>query len=98
MPSPSQADFHGDQALGASQSITIPSTQAGTYYIQVISRTVYGYNPQANPTAVADYSLTASIIPFSVTAVSPGQVGNAGSSTLKISGSEIRPRYDVSVN
>ncbi|HVX63672.1 MAG TPA: carboxypeptidase regulatory-like domain-containing protein, partial [Pirellulales bacterium] len=87
-PSPGQSDFHGDQALGANQAITIPSTQAGTYYVQVISRTVYGYNPQANPTAVANYSLSASIIPFSVTAVSPGQIGNAGSSTLKISGAK----------
>ncbi|HVX61185.1 MAG TPA: CARDB domain-containing protein, partial [Pirellulales bacterium] len=49
-PSPSQSDFHGDQALGANQTITIPSTRAGTYYVQVISRTVYGYNSQSNPT------------------------------------------------
>ncbi|HVX09989.1 MAG TPA: CARDB domain-containing protein [Pirellulales bacterium] len=88
MPSPSHYDFAGSQTLVANQTITIPSTQAGTYYIDVANNTVFGYNAQSNPSVTAHYSLSATIIPFSVSSVTPSQVGNAGNSTLEITGAK----------
>jgi len=78
MPSRSQADFTGDQPLSPGQTITIPATQGGTYYILAYADTL--------PSASENLTLTASIIPFAVTAVTPSTVGNAGPSTIEVQG------------
>ena len=77
MPSRSQADFSFQQ-LAANQTVTVPTTQAGTYYILV-----YGSDL---PFGFENYSLTATAIPFSVTGASPPAVGNTGPATIEITG------------
>src|SRR5207248_1626904 len=79
MPTRSQYDARYSQAASASQQITIPNTQAGAYYILAAGGGVAGGSD--------DYALTASLIPFSVQAVSPAQVG-AGPVTLQIIGAD----------
>ena len=61
------------------QQITVPTTQAGTYCILV-----YGASVSKSS---ENYSIEASLVPFSITAVSPGQVG-AGQATIEIDGSK----------
>ena len=80
MPSRSQFDFRYSQPFTANQQITIATTQAGTYYILA-----YG---QSVPTPPENYTITAALIPFSITAVNPGTVGNAGLSTIEILGAQ----------
>ena len=77
-PSRSQADFTGNQPLSPGQTITIPATQAGSYYILAYADSL--------PTTSENLTLTATIIPFSVTQVTPATVGNAGPSTIEIQG------------
>ncbi len=68
MPTRASYDFRFGQPLAANQLITVPSTQAGTYYLLT-----YGASVPGGP---ENYALTASLIPFSVTAVTPGTVSN----------------------
>ena len=77
MPTRSQYDYRYTQPFTANQQITIPTTQAGAYYILAYGDTV--------PTAPENYTIEAAIVPFSVQAVTPGQVGT-GPVTLQISG------------
>ena len=78
MPSRNQYDQRYP-AAGGNQTITIPVTQAGNYYVLAYGAGV--------PAGGEPYSLTASIIPFAVQAVVPSQVG-AGPVTLEIDGSK----------
>jgi subtilase family serine protease len=80
LPSLSQADFQGNQPLSANQQITVPTTQAGTYYVLINAQTVA--SPPEN------YSITATLVPFSITAVRPAAVGNAGPVTIEIDGAQ----------
>jgi subtilase family serine protease len=77
LPTRGKFDFRFD-APGANQQITVPTTQAGTYYILAYGATV--------PGAQENYTITAAEIPFSITAASPGRVDNGGPSTLEIQG------------
>jgi hypothetical protein len=79
MPTRGQADYRFQQ-FAANQQITVPATEAGTYYILAYGDDV--------PESLENYSLTATVIPFSVTAVSPASVGNAGPSTIEIDGAK----------
>jgi hypothetical protein len=79
MPTRAQYDFRFSQTFAANQQITVPDTQAGTYYVLV-----YGANVPAGP---ENYTITASLVPFSVQAVTPGQAGT-GPVTLQISGAQ----------
>jgi hypothetical protein len=79
MPTRSQYDFRYGQPFLANQQITIPTTQAGAYYILVYGDDV--------PSAPENYSIQAAIVPFSIRAVTPGQAG-AGPVTLQISGAQ----------
>ncbi len=78
-PSRGSADFSFG-SFAPNQSLTIPTTQAGTYYILAYGSSV--------PTSPESYSLTASILTFAVTAAKPGTVGNAGQSTIEIDGAK----------
>jgi RHS repeat-associated protein len=79
MPTRSQANYRYSQAFAANQQITIPTTQAGSYYVLVYADSV--------PSGPETYSLTASLVPFSITAVNPGQVGT-GMATIEIDGAK----------
>ena len=78
MPTRTVYDYSDLKPLQADQLVTVPNTQAGIYYILV-----YGDNV---PNSQENYTLEASIVPFSITAVSPGQVDDGGPSTLEIDG------------
>ncbi len=79
MPTRSQYDYRYSQPFEADQQITVPTTQAGAYYVLVYGNTV--------PTAPESYSIEAAIIPFSIQAVTPTQAGT-GPVTLQISGAQ----------
>ncbi len=78
-PSRTQADYRFNDSVSPSQEITIPTTTAGTYYILA-----YGSNV---PGSAESYSITASLVPFSISAVTPAQVGT-GPVTLELDGSK----------
>jgi len=78
MPSQSQSDYHYT-SLAANQQITVPATQAGTYYILAYGSSV--------PTAPESYSITAAVVPFAVESAAPGTVGT-GTDTIEIDGSK----------
>src|SRR5262249_39119621 len=79
MPSRSQYDYRFKQPFAANQQITVPTTQAGVYYILL-----YGDQVLSAPES---YTVEAALVPFSIQSVSPGQVG-AGPVTLTISGAQ----------
>jgi hypothetical protein len=76
MPSRGQFDFSSEPFV-ADPSLIVPETQQGTYYVLL-----YG-NVSSSTTA---FSIRAEYIPFSILSVKSDQVGNVGSSTLKIVG------------
>jgi RHS repeat-associated protein len=78
VPTRSQADYRFS-ALAANQQITVPATQAGTYYILAYASSVT-LSPES-------YSITAALVPFAIQTVSPGTVG-AGTATVEIDGSK----------
>jgi hypothetical protein len=80
MPTRSQYQYRYGQPLQSDQQITIPNTQAGTYYVLAYGASV--------PGASESYTITPSLLPFSITQVTPSQVGNAGQATLEIEGAD----------
>ncbi len=78
MPTRDSYDYSFSQPFQPDQSITVPNTQAGTYYILAYGDSV--------PGGTESYTLTGTTIPFSVSAVTPAQVDNGGPSTLEIQG------------
>jgi hypothetical protein len=87
VPTRQSFDARGVRAGSANQSVSVPSTLAGTYYVLV-----YG----ANVPSAESFTVTASTAGFSITGVSPTQGSNAGQVTLAISGAQFdansRPR------
>ncbi len=79
VPTRSNFDYRSDATGDADQDLIVPATQAGTYYI--LAYGVAGESLSSN-----DFGLTASLIPFGVRSVDPGSVGNAGASTLALTG------------
>ena len=79
MPTRSQYGFRYSQPFAANQQVTVPTTQAGAYYILA-----YGDDVPGGSESV---SLEAALVPFSIQAVTPGQAG-AGPVTLQISGAQ----------
>lgn len=80
IPTREQADLRYTDALGSSQSITVPTTQAGTYYVLAYAESVAGTS--------AKLTLTAAEVPFSVSAVAPAQAGNRGKASFEIDGAK----------
>ncbi len=74
-PSPNDFDFSFQEGFNADGEVTIPATQAGTYYIQVLARSG----------GAQTYSLRADALPFGVDTVSEREVGG-GVVTLRIDG------------
>ena len=78
MPSRASADFRFDQADSSDQSLVIPSTKAGTYYIMA-------YNAQG---AASDYSITADTLHFEIDKLGVKAGSNKGQVTVRIDGAE----------
>src|SRR5262249_9023327 len=78
-PTRQSFDARGVATGSANQSVSIASTQAGTYYVFV-----YG----ASVPASESFTLTASTPAFSITGVSPAQGSNTGQVTLTLYGAQ----------
>ncbi|MEF7616672.1 CARDB domain-containing protein [Aquincola sp. MAHUQ-54] len=79
MPTRGQFDHTGRDPFVADQLAVIPTTEAGTYYVML-----YG----ADGRAPRPYTLTASILPFSLQSVDQAEVGNGGTVTLQVDGAK----------
>jgi RHS repeat-associated protein len=78
MPTAGQYDYRY-QTAGPSQQITVPTTQAGTYYILVSGTSA--------SVSTENYTLSAALVPFSINGVQAGTVG-AGPATIEIDGAK----------
>ncbi len=74
-------DYRYSANLAADQEILISDVIPGTYHVMV-----YG---AAVPDVPANYTITASLLPFMITSVSPSTVGNAGKATIEIDGARL---------
>jgi hypothetical protein len=79
MPTRSKADFTFKQTFAPNQLITVPATRSGSYYVLIYGEKV--------PSPPESYTILAALVPFSIQAVSPGQVGT-GLATLRVSGAQ----------
>ncbi len=80
MPTLQQSEFQS-QDLAANQEILVPSTQEGDYYILAYAASTGG--------GVEPFSLSASVLPFGLLSVNQSAVGNTGSATIDIRGSNL---------
>jgi|GEM_PF-1710728 len=88
MPSRGQYDFAAREGFVTDPSLTIPTTEAGTYYVLAYGQAVSGASP---------YTIRAEIIPFSITEVNANAVGNAGDVTLRIEGAKFGANTEFSL-
>ena len=79
IPRRSLFDFTGANPFLPDQEIVVPLTRGGTYYVLAFGGSVSG-----SP----GYTITAEVLAFSVRAVEPERVGNAGPVTLMIEGAQ----------
>jgi hypothetical protein len=79
---PTRTDFDAkySRPLAADQQVRIPDTQAGTYYVLAYGAGV--------PDAPGTFSLTASLMDFSLAGLSPITGGNVGNVTVSIRGAQ----------
>jgi WD40 repeat protein/subtilase family serine protease len=73
-------DYRNERPFGADQEAVVPRSQAGYYY-----GLVYGADVRQN----SPYQTVVEVLPFSVRAVSPNLVGNAGFASLRILGAQL---------
>jgi hypothetical protein len=71
-------DFIYSHPLQANQQVLIPTTQAGWYYLLV--------RGVSAPDGEAPYTIEADVIPFSITSVTPTNIGDNGQVTLTLHG------------
>ena len=89
MPDHVQFDYLFDAPFEPDQSIAVPNTKEGSYYILVECASA--------PEGPANYALTARILTFAVREVTPGKAGNVGDITLKIEGAKFQPGITAEV-
>jgi uncharacterized repeat protein (TIGR03803 family) len=87
VPSLGAYDFIYQDALSPNQQIEIPTTPAGWYYIMV-----RGANEPGGPLR---YTLGASVVPFTITSVSPVNIGDNGQVTMTVKGAKFQPGASV---
>jgi hypothetical protein len=88
LPTPHEFDF-GARDPQADQSLTIPETQAGVYF--VLARSKFG------DAAADDFTLTASIPGFGVRSISPTSSANEGQTTVAIRGTDLSANTTASL-
>jgi RHS repeat-associated protein len=86
LPTPQEFEAAGRPLAGAGQELAVPTTQAGTYYVLVHSRSAAG-----------SYRLTASLADFGLRRLSPETGGNTGRVTLAVHGRGLTPGTQVSL-
>jgi RHS repeat-associated protein len=79
VPTRSAFDLGFSEALSPDQEIVIPATRGGTYYVLA-----YG----GNVPTVANYTLEADLLDFSISALGTSKGSNKGQTTVKISGAK----------
>jgi Ca2+-binding RTX toxin-like protein/subtilase family serine protease len=78
---PSQASFdYGFGQIASDQSVIIPSTKAGTYYVMARGNSV--------PAGPEGFSIEAKILEFGITSISQTEGDRSGRITLEISGAK----------
>ncbi len=87
LPNLGTYDFAYSRPLAANQEITVPTTEAGFYYILVRGASV--------PEGSAQFSLQGNIIPFSITSVTPNRIGDNGQVTITVKGARFRPGLSI---
>ena len=75
-------DFLYSTPFSPNQQISIPTTQAGWYYIMV-----RGENEPGGPLR---YTLEADIVPFAITSVSQSHIGDNGQVTITLTGAQFQ--------
>ncbi|RPI80687.1 MAG: Na-Ca exchanger/integrin-beta4, partial [Planctomycetaceae bacterium] len=79
MASRTKFDFAANEPFHADQTLTIPAEQTGTYYVLVYRRAVSGSQR---------FSLTANLVPFSISRAASTAGGDSGQFTIKIEGAK----------
>jgi hypothetical protein len=80
-------DFLYSSPFSPNQQITIPTTQAGWYYIMV-----RGGNEPGGPLS---FTLEANIVPFAITGISQNHIGDNGQVTITLTGAQFQPGATV---
>ena len=78
LPDLATYDYIFNLPFSPNQAVTVPTTQAGYYYVLV--------RGNSEPHPETPYSLLAQIIPFSITSVSPNMGGSTGMTTVVVNG------------
>ncbi len=89
IPTSSAYEESSTSPTQTTQTVVIPDTQAGDYYILLTGDTGSG---SGEP-----FTLSATALPLQVTGVSPAQAGNSGTTTLTIEGAEFTAGTTVSL-
>jgi Ca2+-binding RTX toxin-like protein/subtilase family serine protease len=86
MPSRSEFDY-GFEQITADQSVTVPLTKAGTYYVMARGNNV--------PAGSESFSIEAKTLDFGITAISQSEGDKGGKITLEISGAKFTPDMEI---
>lgn len=82
LPSPSAFEYTSAKPGGIDRTLLVPDTLAATYYVRVSRISSPGANPRV--------SVTANLVPFSAISTDVSRVGNAGSVTMGITGTQLK--------
>ncbi len=88
-PTSSDYDDYAFNSTSTTQTIAIPGTQTGTYYIMVSGGAPSGSG--------AGYSLTAAVQSFGIFSFAPASDSNQGQATVTLNGSKFTPSTSVSL-
>jgi len=83
LPTRDTFDFRGDSALAPDQTLAVPLTLPGTYYVLAYSR--FG------ATSTSAYSISAQLEGFGIGGASPSTGANAGEVTIALRGTQLTP-------
>ena len=83
IPTRSQFDYRYEGSFASDQTVCIPGTRSGTYYILA-----YGSNPGGSSQAA--FTIGVHFMPLEITEISPARGGNAGTVTATIQGARFK--------
>ena len=79
MPTRGDYDFIYDEPYYPDQTVVVPMTRMGTYFVLAYGQ----YVPASDP---AGYAITASLLEFGLESVTPSRAGNVGNVTFELTG------------
>ncbi|MFH1279223.1 MAG: CARDB domain-containing protein [Candidatus Eisenbacteria bacterium] len=89
MPTLNDHDYVSREPFTANHILTVPSTEAGTYYIMVMARHLPRF------VFLEDCTLLVEALSLSITSITPDAGGNAGKVTCQLSGAGFRDSMTV---